>query len=351
MIGVMTLRRANPQVNLTHDNVIQMELAAGFLIHGINPYGADYTNTPLADYNQGKVYGVANPALHHLINLPGHLLLTTGFYELFHRLAGYYDERMLYLLVYLVLLVIASRLGSNETERQRSVILIGLNPLLVPFMIEGRNDVLALTFLVASLLALYNRKRRITAFLFALTFSIKAFAWPFLPFIAVALFVQGGNTFRSRLKSALVPFGIGLVTVTALFGPFLIWNARALFDDIIRYPGGGLATSYPIAGSSIGTTLLTMGVIPSNTSNFPFWMLQAATVIPLLAVFLARLAKKPTVSLLIFSATLVTFTNQYFGRYFHPNHFGFILGCVAIGYGFHMREQAVEPRAPDAQVV
>lgn len=335
MIGVISFRHSQQaDAQLTHDNVIQMEEAVKFLKQGKNPYAENYDQTPLVDYGGGKVYGVTNPALFHLINLPAHLALTTAASSIITPLFGFYDERMLYLLVYLALLYMVYRMGRTEVEKQRLVVLIGLNPLMIPFMVEGRNDVLILFVLVVALLALYRRRRLTAAAIFALACSIKAFAWTMIPFFAVVLFVIGGTTLRERLRRAIAPGLVALGVMAVFFLPFLIWNAPALIDDIIRYPGGSLATSYPIAGNGVGTSLMVLGIIKSNTASFPFWILQAIAVIPLLVIFLPRLYRRPDVSLLIFSGAIVAFANQYFGRYFHPNHFGFILAMIATGFAF-----------------
>ncbi|MBI5404999.1 MAG: DUF2029 domain-containing protein [Candidatus Kerfeldbacteria bacterium] len=347
MIGVISFRHSQQaDAQLTHDNVIQMEEAVKFLKAGKNPYAENYDQTPLADYGGGKVYGVTNPALFHLINLPAHHAVTTAASSIITPLFGFYDERMLYILVYLALLYLAFRLGRTEVEKQRLVVLIGLNPLMIPFMVEGRNDVLILFVILAALLALHRRRRLMAAAIFALACSIKAFAWTIIPFFAVVLFVSGGATSRERLRGAVAPGLVALSIIAVFYLPFLLWNAPAFIDDVIRYPGGSLPTSYPIAGNGIGTSLMVLGIIKSNTASFPFWILQAVAVIPLLVIFLPRLYRRPEVSLLIFSGAIVAFANQYFGRYFHANHFGFILAMIAAGFAFLWLESHPSPPRP-----
>jgi len=340
IVGMISMRHSQTSQDFSHDNVIQMEEAAKFLRQGKNPYAEDYTRTPLADFNNGQVYGVTNPALFHLINLPGHLILTTGLSIVSETVFGFYDERMLYVLVFFVLAFLAYRLGGNEVLGQRWVILLALNPFLIPFTVEGRNDILLLTFLLAAFLALHRRQRTLATILFALACTLKAFAWVFAPFFLVALFARSGSNLRERLRGILRPMAAGVAVFAVIVGPFLIWNAPALIEDVIKYPGGGIPTSYPIAGNGLSVTLLYFGIIQNNTDMFPFWALQLAVAIPILAIFVPRIFKRPDVSSLAFVSVLLTFANQYVARYFHTNHLTFMLCILIIGYGFWQLERA-----------
>src|SRR5256886_3601367 len=63
---------ASPRA-LIGDGAYQTQLAGDFVLHGIDPYGADYARAGLASAPWGETF--PSPALHHLVTWPGQFLL------------------------------------------------------------------------------------------------------------------------------------------------------------------------------------------------------------------------------------------------------------------------------------
>lgn len=344
LISSIIVRHETGPLTLIHDNPLQIEAALDYLDQGKNPYREDYLNTPLARWNNGRANGTQNMSLYHVVALPGHLLLSFGTRFVSQAAIGFYDERLLYLLAYLAMLFLASRLGSDTTTRQRSLILLALNPLLLPFFREGRNDILVFTFLLGMFLALEHRRTKLSALLLGLALTIKMFAWIFVfPYLAV-LFARTPGPLPARLKQRLPELAIITAVVLIAFVPFLLWDRQALVDDLIRYPNGGLATNYPISGLGFSRYLLNAGAV-ERMDYYPFWIFQIAATLPLLILFLRELWKKPRLSLLIFTGTLGMFTWMYFARFFFNNYFGLMVLLGIAGLGFWERERALNRSA------
>lgn len=340
-IGFVSLRHANGPATNVHDNPIQIEAAIDFLLHAKNPYVETYYNTPLAEWNGGMVHGITNPALDHVIALPGHLIMSLLARLPMHALFGFYDERMFYLIVFILMLWLASRLGKSSEHRLRSVVLLGLNPLLVPFLIFGRNDVLVFTVLLAAFLCLADKRGILAAFLFGLACTVKLFAVAFAPAFLVVLIAQAkGMNLSDRLRASIVPVLVCALTFLALILPFVLWNPSAFYDDVIRYTNGTSATSYPIVGYGLSKMLLNLGVIRTQTDSYPFWILQTIAVVPLLVLFLPKLARKPSASLMVFVGTFILFTFMFFSRFMNDNYFGLVSLLAFAGYGFSLRERS-----------
>ncbi len=341
-IAIISLHHAgNDEDMRTSDNAVQIEAAANFLVHGTNPYATTYFNTPLATLYHGEIApGVQNPALFHLISLPGDLLLTTAAHVAVVAAIGWFDVRMLYLALYFIAAAIAYRLGTDPVTKLRSVILVCCNPLLVTFMVEGRSDIVPLVFLVGAFLALHHRRMTRAAALFALACGMKAFSWVLIPvFLVVFIGRTYGASWKERIRTCLVPIVVFVGIAAAMYMPFLVWNAHAFIDSVIRYANGSALVSYPVSGDGMSFLLLKQGVIHSSSDYFPFWIFQAVVLVSLLVMFIPRLIKQPKVSLALFVGALMLFGNQYVARYFNVNHLGFILSLVAAGFGFAALEK------------
>jgi len=88
-----------------HDNVLQVESAAQILWQGRNPYAENYFGTELEKFSYiSTVSGqlMLNPALFHCIKLPFHLLFSVPFYLLFNNLWQFFDERLVYLILFII---------------------------------------------------------------------------------------------------------------------------------------------------------------------------------------------------------------------------------------------------------
>jgi len=340
-IGLMQLRQQYGSASgAVHDDPIQNEAAIQFLLEGRNPYVENFDQTDLVEWSKDFPYGIENPSIYHVIALPGHLLISALLYLPIEGLTGFFDQRIVYLLAYLAALLIASRIGKNSEHRLRSVLLIGLSPIVLPFFILGRNDIFVFSMLVASFFFLIrNRIGWSTAFL-AIACTIKLFAWVFVPFFIAYLYGRSsGRTLKTRIQTLLRPAAIFAAITIAVVGPFLAWNADAFFDDTIRYSNGTSPTSYPINGLGLSVILMRLGVIQGPTDYYPFWIFQLVFVGPLLWLLLPRLARSPRPSAYVYTATFVLFVLMFFSRFMNDNYLGLFGLLAAAGYGLSTLEK------------
>ncbi|HET8570185.1 MAG TPA: hypothetical protein VFM93_14490 [Candidatus Limnocylindria bacterium] len=323
-IAAIVLRETGKPYTYVHDGAIMIEEAARKLIAGHDPYVADYLDTPLYFWPM-----VNNPALYHLTYFPFLFLVTTPFVALFDRIGAFWDQRYLYLPAYLATLAVLPALVPTNAQRLALVALVGLNPQLFPFVIEGRNDFFVLLFLFAGIALIQRERRTLGTLMVALAGAAKLHALILLPFLAVYLVATRRPRTLRRAWSALWRPGWPAVLVLAVtFVPFIVWEPFAIYDDVVQYNAGGAAWSYPISGMGFGAILLALGVIPHRQADFPFAVVEALVAAPLALYFLRRLWSRPRIAtmLLGYSITLLAFL--FFGRYFQGNYLGFIVAIA-----------------------
>jgi hypothetical protein len=332
-IAAVVLRETGKPYTYVHDGAIMIEEAARKLAAGVNPYAADYLDTPLFYWPM-----INNPALYHLTYFPALFLVTVPFVALFDHFQVVWDERYLYLPAYLATLFVAARLGwaafSGSSHRLAAALalaaLIALDPQLFPFVVEGRNDFFVLLFLLAGI-ANFQVQRRTLGFLaIAVAASAKLHAGPLVPF-AMAYLVWSAVRLppRGRALRLVREIGPGALVMAVTFLPFMVNNFAAFWDDIVAYNAGGAAWSYPISGMGFGALLLALGVISYPQQDFPFAAFQIAAALPLAAWSIQRLRRDARVATLLEGYTLTLLAFLFFGRYFHGNHLGFILAVAA----------------------
>ena len=329
-IASIVLRETGRPYTYVHDGAIMVEEAARKLLAGNNPYVTDYLDTPLYYWPM-----VNNPALYHLTYFPFLFLVTTPFVWAFDRIGLFWDQRYLYLPAYLATLAILPSLVAKVPQRLALVALVGLNPQLFPFVVEGRNDFFVLVFLFAGISLVQKEHRGLGALLIAVAGAVKLHALFLLPFLVV-YFVAHPPPGAARprdlraLWSALArPLGPAAAFLGVTFLPFLIADFPAFYDDVVRYNAGGAAWSYPISGMGFSALLLTLGVIPNPQADFPFALVEAVVAIPLAGYFALRLWREPSISLMLGGYALTLLAFLFFGRYFQGNYLGYILAVAS----------------------
>jgi len=165
---------------LKHDGAIQTEEAIKLLLQGKNPYAEDYDNTLVARFF--FPYLPLNPAIYHYVYLPFTFLLSLPVYIGFTKVLGWYDQRLVYVIAFMVMLLMLPQLA-RSTERKLSLLVtVGLNLLLVDSLVYGMNDVLVLSLLLLTTYLLHRGWRRGSTIPLALACATKQAAWFFLPF-------------------------------------------------------------------------------------------------------------------------------------------------------------------------
>lgn len=311
-----------------HDGAIQIEEAIKFILGGKNPYVEDFAGTPLAQWPFYDPTVSANPALDHLIYLPWMMLSSIPFYLVSQSIFGWYDQRFVYLLMLIVLLPLALSAAREARDRLCAFMILGLNPLFVPYFIEGRNDIVILFWLFGAIVLLQKNHLSWASILFAFAAASKQTAWFLAPFLLWYVMQPGkssphGRDWFARAR-VLIP---AAVIFAAIMLPFVIWNVGAFMEDTITYQTGGAVsnTSYPIKSLGLGGLLLGFGIVPKSTEAFPFSLLQIAFGGTMLVILLFWQRRNNTLTQMLTNYAILLFVFSFFSRVFNDNHLGHAL--------------------------
>jgi hypothetical protein len=337
-IASLLLRLGGRPYTFIHDGALMIEWAARKLLSGQNPYVADYLDTPLFYWPM-----VNNPALYHLTYFPSLFLITMPFVFVFDKLGLFWDERFLYLPAYIATLVILPLLVKRTEHKLALVALVGLNPQLFPFVVEGRNDFFVLLFLFAGLALLQRERRMLGSLAIAAAAAAKLHAVFIIPFLVVYLVATRKPTTVGQAVAACRPLIPAALLLVVTFVPFLVNDWNAFYDDVVRYNAGGAAWTYPISGMGFSALLLSLGVIEYRQSDFPFALIEIAVAAPVALWWLRKLWRQHDLATLLTGYALTLLAFLFFGRYFQGNYLGYIL-AVATPVPFLLRESRVAVR-------
>ena len=345
-IAAIVLRETGRPYTYVHDGAIMIEEAARKVLNGTNPYAADYLDTPLYFWPM-----VNNPALYHLTYFPFLFLVTAPFVALFDRLGLFWDQRYLYLPAYAATLALLPALVRRPAERLSLVAVVGLNPQLFPFVVEGRNDFFVLLFLFAGIVLLQRERRTAAVLAIAAAGGAKLHALFLLPFLGAYLVAtRRPRSLREAAEALWRPSWPAAAFLAAAFVPFLVWDLPAFYDDVVRYNAGGAAWSYPISGVGFSALLLALGVIPHPQADFPFAAVEVAVAAPVAYYFLRRLWREPTLALMLTGYAITLLAFLFFGRYFQGNYLGYILAVASPAVFLRGARSARIARRDDARL-
>src|SRR5205814_141946 len=142
-LASIVLRETGKPYTYIHDGALMVEEASRKLLAGMNPYVADYLDTPMFFWPM-----INNPALYHLTYFPFMFLVSAPFVWFFDHFGFIWDQRYLYLPAYVGTLALVPFLVRGAAPRLAMTAAIALNPQLFPFVVEGRNDFFVLLFLL-----------------------------------------------------------------------------------------------------------------------------------------------------------------------------------------------------------
>ncbi len=315
-----------------HDGgVIQTEEAVRFLAGGKNPYEADYSGTVMGELEWGE----GNPAIDHLPYFPLSFLIHAPFLLAGGGPGNGYDARYIYLAAYFLPFFLVVRWARDPDSRFALAAIWGLNPFLVPHLVQGRNDVLVTAFLVVAVHLVATRRVAAAAVFLGLACATKQFALLFLPFFA--LLVSGGRgDWRERAMRGLRATAPAIIPLMLLVLPFFLWNPAAFYEDTFAFNTGSAKVSYPLGGTpgyGIANLVNLIPLVKDRFEYFPFWVIQVPVLIPLLFLLLRRQLKRNTPATALISFTLFLFAYLFLSRIFHVNYFGpifFFLAAVPL---------------------
>jgi hypothetical protein len=337
---LILLRQATGPASYTHDGgVIQTEEALKYLLAGKNPYVEDYVNTPMAEW--GLDY---KTALYHYPYLPWTFLFSAPFYLVSQAVLGWYDQRFVYLLLFVITLLLAPRLAPKRADKLGLVIVLGLNPIMGIDVIFGQNDSFVLFWIVLALWLLRRSKGKgeakgwgvlLSVVSFGLACASKPTAWFVAPFYFLYL-LRGEDISPGNLQALAIPLLRRVVPFLALFTvlvlPFAVWDWGALVDDVWGWASGVSEVPYQIRGWGFANLILGLGLVESKLDYFPFWIPELLTCLPLLLFLLWKQVKTNTLGAMLHGYSALMFVFFYFSRFLNENYLGFILAFIALAY-------------------
>jgi hypothetical protein len=356
-LKLMALRAQSGPASYAHDGgVIQTEVTIQYLLEGKNPYIEEYVDTPMAEWG----FSEYRTALYHYPYLPWTFLFSAPFY-LLGQAVGWYDQRVVYLLLMAVALVVAARLVQGERTRLAMVAALALNPVMALDLIFGQNDAFILCWLIFSLGA-WQQWRRVqrlggsgpgwllasTLFL-GLACASKPTAWFFAPFYGLLLLPQWEQARRDgfwlpQLLAAtprvLARVWPGLALFALILLPYLIWDAYALYEDVWRWSTGQGETGYQIWGWGASNFVLALGLVENRFGQWPFWLLELLIAAPILIWFTRRQWYSNTLPNACWHYGIFLLCFFYSSRFLNENYLGYILAFLAIGILYQVDYQA-----------
>lgn len=309
-----------------HDIILQQEAAMRKLIEGKNPYKETYFDTPVASFNYdepGNTEAV-NPALYHFVMPPWYLLFPFSFYFTAIPAIGFFDGRMALLFAMVLTLGFTWFWFRDKAIARIAIVLTALSPSVVDYVIEGRSDVFALSWLMGAVFFLGRKSYLWSGFFLGLSLMSKQTTWFIVPFYALVMWQQHRKMFWHVFF--VVALVVGVLTV-----PFVWWDARAFFESVVLYLTGNTTTSYPISGYGLGMMLIDFGFIHDIHAYYPFIYWQIVFALPVLGVLSYWVWKKPSESKLIISYAVYLAVYWYMSRYFNNSHLGYLSMLFVLG--------------------
>jgi hypothetical protein len=320
--GLIAERAASaPARSFVNDGIPQVEVAAGFVLHGIDPYGQYYGNTAM-----GQVRGLdmaVNPAWYHLA-YPPLIVIASAALEWVTR--GTYDTRALYSCAALLLFGSLLALGRNARESLGFAVLGALFPLFWLDFLSGQNDVVFLSLALGALAALRRRRNLLSGGLMGLSVAAKQTALLLLPVYVVLVLRRGGSA-ATKAKT----LGILALSSAVVIGPFFAWNPHAYWADTVAYLSAGGGHNYPVAGIGFGSFLLRHGFIHSRWDAYPFWAWQILFGAPVVAAGIYLVWRRPVLARVLPAMGATVLTVTYFNRAFHSNYLDVAVVLVELG--------------------
>jgi uncharacterized membrane protein len=271
-----------------------------------------------------------NPATEHLIYLPGLLLVSLPFEWVGTAVLGFYDQRLLYLLAFVLVVLLLPATVKQPTYKLALIIGVALNPWLTQPVVWGMNDIMVLLCLLVMGLLLWKRHPLWAASVLALACTMKQSAWLFVPFFLLAVYLGARPEKRWREVGTAVLLIGGIMALVV--GPFALWNLPAFVDDTFAYASGTAVTlNYPIRGYTIGRMLVVFDQVQSDLDYYPFWIWQLVIGLPVLALCLYYQWQQRTIAAMFLAASLFIFTLGFVSRYFQDNYVGFVITLAFLG--------------------
>ncbi len=352
-LKLVLLRQDNSPASYSHDGgVIQTEATIEFLMTGRNPYVEDYLDTPMAEWGISEF----RTALYHYPYLPWTFLFSAPFKLAADGLLGWYDQRLVYLLLFALTLLLAPSLARARDHKLLLVMLLGLNPIMGSDIIYGQNDSFVLAWIVLSVW-LWHRGETMgarsawglaSAAAFGLACASKPTAWFLAPFyLLVVAGADPVDLWRQPLVWLRRAWRVSLpalVVFLAIVGPYALWNPAAFYDDVWRWSAGTSDTAYQIWGWGASNLLLAFGWVPSRFTYWPFWLPELVLGLPLMAILIKGQTSDNSLARACWSYAVFLFVFFFVSRFLNENYLGYILAFLTLGGLVDPNRSAADPR-------
>jgi hypothetical protein len=344
LIVAERLRTGSPTT--FNDSLAQVEAGLDFLKQGLNPYSQDFSHTLVAQVPYFDANGpLPNPAFQHFAYLPLFLEFSFPFYLVFRGLFGWWDERLLYMLMLLVSLGALLQLSREPARKLSLVILAGLNPMIMLLFIAGTNEIFPLMWLTLAAAFLIRRRTGWGWAMLALGVASKQTVWFVVPYALVYGLGQPPWN-RKRFSQALRPLIPAGLVLMITFLPFLLWDARSFVEDAFGYLLGAGSAPAAIDGVGLGGLLLQLGVIHGGFDSYPFVLWQLAIGGPLALFLLWLQIRRNDLRLIWVYGACLGIVMTFLSRIFLDRYLGFYLVVAAMGALADPQEIALS-RQPD----
>lgn len=282
-LGLMDAYATTRSPTFGHDGgVILTGQATEELLAGHNPYRVSYAGRLRGSALLIDGSWIENPIKDRYPYSPGAFLLQVPFTATALALGHAFDPRWLYLLVYAAVAVGLAR----WSLRQRGDLLVPLfllgSPLSLPFLWSGETDVLLLAALAGLAWALHRDRPVLAALALGAALAVKLLLAPFAP---VFLAWLAGRAWRGGLDRSMVLRAAGALALplAVAAAPFLVWDARAMVEDMVLFHAGLAPPRYPIVGAGLPALLFDLDVVHDRGAAAPVW----STMVPTLAALAA----------------------------------------------------------------
>ncbi len=336
---LISLRHQSVPWSYSHDGgVIQTETTIEYFFSGKNPYVEDYVDTPMAQWGINEY----RTALYHYPYLPLMFVFSAPFFSLAHNTIGWFDERMVYLPLFALMLALVPLMVRGKREKLLAIMFIGLNPIMAEDVIFGVSDPFVLFWVVLAvwLLAKKHSQPLWASAALGLACAAKPTAWFLVPFWLLYLLK---DTWGARLLPSVSRWGALAKTALrrawtlpvvslALLLPYFAWNPFAMYDDVWRWSAGQGETGYQIWGWGASNLVLGFGWVADRFEYFPFIVPQVVIAVPVLIWLFRRQLKANTISTMLWGYAVFLLVFFYFSRFMQPNYLGFLGSVLALAY-------------------
>jgi hypothetical protein len=266
--------------------------------------------------------------LYHNAYLPFLFVLTAPFYLSSVASIGWYDQRFLYMVLYLGLLTLLPILVRRQRDRLSLLMALGLNYYFTTLLADGRNDLVVLFGLVVVTFFLVQRRIHASAIVLGLTLMTKQTAWFFLPFYL--LYITPLPLTLQSIRSVLSKTWPLILVVAGIALPFLVWDAQSFLQDTLLYLVGIGPDSYPIRGFGLSALMLAGGLLPTANAAFPFGIIEIAVGIPVLLLLLIRQQRQNTLQFVWLGFAIFSLVVEFISRFFNDNYLLFDFQALVI---------------------